>query len=90
MFQILGVFSEFERAMIVERVRSGIARSKSVGTVFGRPKVSAVIESKIRIELAKPDARRMGIKKIAKAFGVGVSVVQRVAAARCRENGSII
>jgi DNA invertase Pin-like site-specific DNA recombinase len=28
MFQMLGVFAEFERAMIVERVRSGIARAR--------------------------------------------------------------
>jgi hypothetical protein len=32
MFQMLGVFSEFERAMIVERVRSGLAKAKAKGT----------------------------------------------------------
>jgi Resolvase, N terminal domain len=36
MFQMLGVFSEFERAMIVERVRSGLAKAKAKGTRSGR------------------------------------------------------
>jgi DNA invertase Pin-like site-specific DNA recombinase len=29
MFQMMGVFAEFERTMIAERVRAGMARSKS-------------------------------------------------------------
>jgi DNA invertase Pin-like site-specific DNA recombinase len=44
MFGMLSVFSQFEREMIVERVRSGMARAKSKGTrsgrAIGRPKVS--------------------------------------------------
>src|SRR5215831_8438887 len=32
MFQMLGVFAEFERAMIQERVRAGLARAKEKGT----------------------------------------------------------
>src|SRR6516164_4675496 len=31
MFQMMGVFAEFERAMIAERVRAGMARAKSQG-----------------------------------------------------------
>ena len=31
MFQMMGVFAEFERAMIVERVKSGLARARSQG-----------------------------------------------------------
>jgi DNA invertase Pin-like site-specific DNA recombinase len=37
MFQMLGVFSEFEAAMIRERVRTGITRAKRHGTKSGRP-----------------------------------------------------
>jgi DNA invertase Pin-like site-specific DNA recombinase len=37
MFQMLGVFSEFERAMIQERVRAGLARARSEGKRLGRP-----------------------------------------------------
>jgi DNA invertase Pin-like site-specific DNA recombinase len=45
MFGMLGVFSEFERAMIQARVRAGLDRAKVQGTKtgnpFGRPKLSA-------------------------------------------------
>ena len=74
LFQMMGVFAEFERSMIQERVRAGLQRAKRQGKRLGRPPVSAKIESEIRA------ARQtgMGILKIAKEIGVGVSVVQRV------------
>ena len=37
MFQMMGVFAEFERAIIRERVLSGIARAKAEGVTLGRP-----------------------------------------------------
>jgi DNA invertase Pin-like site-specific DNA recombinase len=37
MFQMCGVFAEFERATIVERVRSGLAKAKAKGTKSGKP-----------------------------------------------------
>ena len=36
LFQMMGVFAEFERAIIRERVRSGLGRAKSQGKVLGR------------------------------------------------------
>ena len=74
MFQMLGVFSEFERAMIQERVRSGIARAKAQGKTLGRPKIAATVEAKIRAGLTK----QVGLLKLAKQHGVGTSVVQRI------------
>jgi DNA invertase Pin-like site-specific DNA recombinase len=38
LFQMLGVFAEFERAMIVERVKASIARAREKGTHSGRPR----------------------------------------------------
>ena len=39
LFQMLGVFAEFERAMIIERVRVGLKRAKAEGKTLGRPKI---------------------------------------------------
>ena len=36
MFQMMGVFAEFERAMIQERVRAGLARARNEGERLGR------------------------------------------------------
>jgi DNA invertase Pin-like site-specific DNA recombinase len=37
-FHILAAFAEFERSLISERTKEGIARTKAQGTVLGRPK----------------------------------------------------
>lgn len=39
-WQILGVFAEFERTLIVERTRAGLERAKRRGKILGRPKGS--------------------------------------------------
>ena len=41
MFQMMGVFAEFERSMIVERVRAGVARAKASGTKSGERRSGA-------------------------------------------------
>ena len=74
MFQMVGVFAEFERAMIQERVKAGLARARKEGKVLGRPKSSEATEADIR----KLRAKGMGMLAIAKELGVGTSVVQRV------------
>ena len=76
MFQMMGVFAEFERSMIRERVNSGIARAKSKGQRFGRPKVDAEVEEKVRGLLRQGH----GILKAAKLAGVGSGTVQRIKA----------
>jgi DNA invertase Pin-like site-specific DNA recombinase len=74
MFQMLGVFAEFERAMIQERVRAGLARAKSEGKRLGRPTIPAKVESAIKATLAKGT----GMIKAAKLHSVGVGTVQRI------------
>ena len=76
MFGMLGVFAEFERSIIQERVKAGLGRARAKGTRLGRPRAGAVIEARIR-ELA---AQGMGKVKIAKTLGIGVSLTQRVLA----------
>jgi DNA invertase Pin-like site-specific DNA recombinase len=39
MFQMMGVFAEFERAMIVSRVKAGLDRARAQGKTLGRPKI---------------------------------------------------
>ena len=81
MFQMMGIFAEFERAMIRERVIAGIERCKKSGKTgpgkkwFGRPLTDPEIVGSIRVLLAQG----VGKRRIAKRLGVGVSVVQRVA-----------
>jgi len=77
MFQMMGVFAEFERAMIQERVKSGLERAKAQGKTLGRPPIDAAKEAAIRADLRLGKA---GIMKLAAAHGVGVGTVQRIKA----------
>jgi DNA invertase Pin-like site-specific DNA recombinase len=80
LFGMMGVFAEFERGMIQERVKSGLARAKKHGTksgkAIGRPSISPETEANIRVLRAQG----MGMLRIAKQLQCGVSVVQRVVA----------
>jgi DNA invertase Pin-like site-specific DNA recombinase len=60
--------------IIWERVNAGLARARQNGTKLGRRRVKPSVEATIRELRAKGD----GILKIARALGVGTSVVQRV------------
>ena len=41
MFQMCGVFAQFERSMIVSRVNAGLKRARANGKTLGRPKIAA-------------------------------------------------
>jgi DNA invertase Pin-like site-specific DNA recombinase len=77
MFGMLSVFADFERSIIQERVRAGLARAKGEGKVLGRPKIGVDVETAIRATLAAGT----GMIKAAKMHGVGVGTVQRIARA---------
>jgi DNA invertase Pin-like site-specific DNA recombinase len=81
MFQMMGVFAEFERSMIQERIRAGIARAQAQGTksgkAIGRPRIDPKLEERIRAALKKP-GRTEGVRKIAARFGVASSTVQNL------------
>lgn len=77
LFQMMGVFAEFERSMIQERVRAGLRRAKAEGKRLGRPPIPAELEERIRAALNKP-GRLEGVRMIAKRFGVDPGTVQRI------------
>ena len=59
----VGVFAEFERSIIRERVNAGLARVRANGKRLGRPTVSGEVEDAIRLALTKGDK---WIRKIAR------------------------
>jgi DNA invertase Pin-like site-specific DNA recombinase len=69
-----GVFAEFERAMIVERVKAGLERARAQGKRLGRPRVLPQVERKV----LKARAAGKGFIKIAREIGVGVGTVRRI------------
>jgi hypothetical protein len=71
MFQMLGVFAEFEASMIRERVRTGMSRAKRSGTKsgrsIGRPRLGQDKEAAAQKLLGDG----MGILKVARTLKIG-------------------
>jgi DNA invertase Pin-like site-specific DNA recombinase len=86
MFQMAGVFAEWERAIIRERVVAGLNRSRIEGTksgkAIGRPRISPQKERAI-IEALRAGH---GIIKTARLVGVGTGTVERVRKGWARRN----
>ena len=76
MFQMMGVFAEFERSMIQARVKAGLARARAQGKTLGRPKVTEQVERAVLAARADGTGKR----KIARRLGIGVSTVTRIIA----------
>ena len=77
LFQMMGVFAEFERAIIVERVKSGLKRAKAQGKRLGRPRKN---DPALVADIERLRAEGMGINRVARTLGVGSSYVQRIIA----------
>jgi DNA invertase Pin-like site-specific DNA recombinase len=79
MYQMMGVFAEFERAIIRERVMSGLARAKTEGITLGRPALEAADAAKVKAIKAELAAGK-GIRRIARELQAGIGTVMRIKA----------
>jgi DNA invertase Pin-like site-specific DNA recombinase len=78
MFQMLGVFAEFERAIIRERVLAGLARAKANGTKSGKPIGRPAIYPARRAAIrAAYEVGGVSLRAVAEQFGVAVETVRR-------------
>ena len=73
MFTIIAAFAEFERSMIRERVRLGLAAARARGAKLGRPRVDADASL-----IGKLRARGWSIEKISRRVRVSPTSVRRI------------
>ncbi len=76
LFQMMGVFAEFEREMIRERVAAGLDRARAKGKKLGRPGIGARVERKIREGHTAGKSKRA----IARELGIPDGTVRKVLA----------
>jgi DNA invertase Pin-like site-specific DNA recombinase len=74
---ILSVFAEFEREILRERVRAGIAQARKEGRPHGRPRTASL---KVN-EILRLKAEQMTHSEIARRLGIGRTSVRRILAA---------
>ena len=75
MFGMMGVFAEFERSLIQERVKAGLQRAKTQGKRLGRPPVPPIQVEKIK----RLRTEGLSYRKIAKRIDLSVCTVHRLA-----------
>jgi Resolvase, N terminal domain len=75
---MMGVFAEFERSMIQERVRAGLRRAVSEGKQLGRPPLDSELEERVRKALSARKETGEGVRVIAKRFGLSPTTVQKI------------
>src|SRR5713226_7373089 len=75
LFHIVGAVAQFERDLIAERVRAGMAHARAMGKHIGRPRaaVDVMAVSKLRVE-------GRSLREIAQTLSVPVSRVRRALA----------
>lgn len=80
MFQMVGVFAEFERSMIRERINAGLARARAAGKKLGRP-YSTSPDTTESIVFALERGGRT-IREVAADHSVSPSTVMRIKKSR--------
>jgi DNA invertase Pin-like site-specific DNA recombinase len=76
LFHIVGAVAQFERDLIAERVRAGMAHARSLGKHIGRPRAKVDVEAVRNLR-----SQGKSLRTIAMALGVPVSRVRRALAA---------
>lgn len=73
--QILSSMAEFERELIRERVRSGLAHARARGKVFGRPTGGKIADSCDRINQLRSEG--LSVRSIARQVGLSKSSIAK-------------
>ena len=72
LFHMVGAVAQFERDLIAERVRAGIAHAKAIGKRIGRPPAAIDVE-----QVRSLRDQNLSLRKIAKTLNIPVSRVRR-------------
>jgi DNA invertase Pin-like site-specific DNA recombinase len=77
MFQIIGAMAEFERSLIVERVKAGMRNARAKGKRIGRPP-RTYLSLEVRQSIGEAYRNEEGsLRQLAARFGTSVGMVQR-------------
>ena len=74
MMKMIGVMEEWNREMLVERTKSGLARTRANGTKLGRKKIT---NPKMTAQIISLRNENKSIRAIATMVGVSTATIQR-------------
>lgn len=83
LFHMMAALAEFERSLISERTRAGIAAARANGKSIGKPPSLSVLEQE---EILVALQNQTAPKELAKLYGVHARTIQRIKAKACGQN----
>jgi DNA invertase Pin-like site-specific DNA recombinase len=81
-FQMIGAVAQFERSLIGERVKSGLANARAKGKVLGRPPLRKLSRAETRQLRQERMQGNVPFRVLAKKFGVSVWTAHSLCAGR--------
>jgi DNA invertase Pin-like site-specific DNA recombinase len=82
LFQMIGAVAQFERSLIAERVKSGLANARANGKILGRPPLRKLTGKEIADLKRQRTHGKVTFRILAKTFGVSVWTAHRLCAGR--------
>jgi len=79
-FQMIGVVAQFERSLIGERVKAGLANARANGKSLGRPSLRKLSSAETRQLRRERIQRKVPFRVLARRFGVSVWTAHRLCA----------
>ena len=79
-FMMIGAVAQFERSLIAERVKSGLANARAKGKVLGRPPLRKLTRAEVRELRRQRTQHNVPFRDLSKKFGVSVWTAHRLCA----------
>ena len=80
LFQMIGAVAQFERSLIAERVKSGLANARANGKILGRPPLRKLTRKEVADLRRHRTQGKVTFRALAKKFGVSVWTAHRLCA----------
>jgi putative DNA-invertase from lambdoid prophage Rac len=80
--QMIGAVAQFERSLIGERVKSGLANARAEGKTLGRPALRKLTNAQISSLRRQRRQRHTPFRELAEQFGVSVWTAHRLCRVR--------
>jgi Resolvase, N terminal domain len=78
LFQIIGAIAQWERSLIVERVKAGLQHARSQGKVLGRPPLRRLTREEV-VKLRKERVRtKVSFRTLAAKYGISVFTAHKL------------
>jgi len=77
-FQMIGAVAQFERSLIGERVKSGLANAKAKGRILGRPPLRSLTTREVKDLRRQRREEKVSYRELASTFGISVWSAHRL------------